>query len=167
MSRRQPSTVIDCLPHLRLFASVLCCNEQVEEQVIAQCLRSAKLRLSDVRTEGVLPILLMELAGIIRDNRASLEAMTTDQPPESKDAFLRLPAHHREILLAVDLFGLRYRHAALICACPIGTVKSRVNRARLGYLALKAVPAPAYSTVEGRKSTRLGGSAQQAGDAAS
>lgn len=162
---RQPSTVIDCLPHLRFFARVLCCHERVEEKVIAECLQSSKLRLADVHTEGLLPTLLMELAGIIRDNRVMLKAIATDHPLDSKDALVRLPPHHREILLAVDLFGLRYRHAARICDCPIGTVKSRVNRARLAYLALTAVPVPPDPGVQAKKLARRENRAQ-AGDAA-
>ena len=42
----------------------------------------------------------------------------------------RLPHHYREILLLVVVIGETYEEAAHICDCAIGTVKSRVNRAR-------------------------------------
>jgi RNA polymerase sigma-70 factor (ECF subfamily) len=42
----------------------------------------------------------------------------------------RLPLEHREALILVGAAGLSYEEAAEICGCPLGTVKSRVNRAR-------------------------------------
>ena len=42
----------------------------------------------------------------------------------------RLPAHYREILILVVMLGESYDRAARICGVEIGTVKSRVNRAR-------------------------------------
>jgi RNA polymerase sigma-70 factor, ECF subfamily len=45
-------------------------------------------------------------------------------------AIARLPQHYREILLLVVVLGESYEDAARICGCAIGTVKSRVNRAR-------------------------------------
>jgi len=41
----------------------------------------------------------------------------------------RLPLEHREALILVGAAGLSYEEAAEICGCPLGTVKSRVNRA--------------------------------------
>ena len=45
-------------------------------------------------------------------------------------AFWQLAAEHREVLILVGAWGLSYEEAATICKCPIGTVKSRVSRAR-------------------------------------
>jgi RNA polymerase sigma-70 factor (ECF subfamily) len=42
----------------------------------------------------------------------------------------QLPAEHREALILVGAAGLTYEEAAEICGCALGTVKSRVNRAR-------------------------------------
>jgi RNA polymerase sigma-70 factor (ECF subfamily) len=41
-----------------------------------------------------------------------------------------LPAEQREALVLVGAAGLSYEEAAEICGCAVGTVKSRVNRAR-------------------------------------
>ena len=41
-----------------------------------------------------------------------------------------LPAEHREALILVGAAGLTYEEAAEICGCALGTIKSRVNRAR-------------------------------------
>jgi RNA polymerase sigma-70 factor (ECF subfamily) len=45
-------------------------------------------------------------------------------------ALQRLPAEHREALILVGAAGLTYEEAAEICGCALGTIKSRVNRAR-------------------------------------
>lgn len=41
-----------------------------------------------------------------------------------------LPLAQREALLLVCVEGLSYDEAAAICACAVGTLKSRINRAR-------------------------------------
>ena len=45
-------------------------------------------------------------------------------------ALQKLPAEHREALILVGAAGLSYEEAAEICNCALGTIKSRVNRAR-------------------------------------
>jgi RNA polymerase sigma-70 factor (ECF subfamily) len=42
----------------------------------------------------------------------------------------RLPAEQREALVLVAAAGVSYEEAAEICGCAVGTIKSRVNRAR-------------------------------------
>lgn len=42
----------------------------------------------------------------------------------------RLPVQYREALVLVFLVGESYEEVATICGCPIGTVKSRISRAR-------------------------------------
>jgi RNA polymerase sigma-70 factor (ECF subfamily) len=42
----------------------------------------------------------------------------------------QLPVEHREALILVGAAGLSYEEAAEICGCALGTIKSRVNRAR-------------------------------------
>ncbi len=42
----------------------------------------------------------------------------------------QLPDEHREALILVGAAGLSYEEAAGICGCALGTIKSRVNRAR-------------------------------------
>ena len=45
-------------------------------------------------------------------------------------AIEQLPAEQREALMLVGADGYSYNDAAVMCGCAIGTVKSRVNRAR-------------------------------------
>jgi RNA polymerase sigma-70 factor (ECF subfamily) len=47
-----------------------------------------------------------------------------------QQALQQLPDEHREALILVGAAGLSYEEAAEICGCALGTIKSRVNRAR-------------------------------------
>ena len=49
---------------------------------------------------------------------------------EVVEALRKLPPHYREILTLVAVLGESYEAAAEICNCAVGTVKSRLNRAR-------------------------------------
>jgi RNA polymerase sigma-70 factor (ECF subfamily) len=41
-----------------------------------------------------------------------------------------LPADRREAFVATQVLGLSYAEAAEVCGCPVGTIRSRVARAR-------------------------------------
>lgn len=45
-------------------------------------------------------------------------------------ALMELPQDQREALILVGASGFSYEEAAAICGCAVGTIKSRVNRAR-------------------------------------
>ena len=45
-------------------------------------------------------------------------------------AYAKLPADQREALILIGAEGFSYEEAALMCGCAVGTIKSRVNRAR-------------------------------------
>jgi RNA polymerase sigma factor (sigma-70 family) len=45
-------------------------------------------------------------------------------------AILRLPVHYREAIVLCELNSLSYEEAAAIIGCPVGTVRSRLSRAR-------------------------------------
>ncbi len=47
-----------------------------------------------------------------------------------QNALAQLPTEHREAIILVGAAGLSYEEAAQICGCALGTIKSRVNRAR-------------------------------------
>jgi RNA polymerase sigma-70 factor (ECF subfamily) len=54
----------------------------------------------------------------------------------------RLPTEHREALILVGAAGMTYEEAAEVCGCALGTIKSRVNRARAKLLKLLDEEAP-------------------------
>jgi RNA polymerase sigma-70 factor, ECF subfamily len=49
---------------------------------------------------------------------------------EFRAALSKLPPDQREALILVGASGFSYEEAASICDCAVGTIKSRVNRAR-------------------------------------
>src|SRR6476646_4233419 len=49
---------------------------------------------------------------------------------EFRKALDLLPTEQRESLILVGASGFSYEEAAHICGCAVGTIKSRVNRAR-------------------------------------
>jgi RNA polymerase sigma-70 factor (ECF subfamily) len=49
---------------------------------------------------------------------------------EFRAALAKLPPDQREALILVGASGFSYEEAAAICECAVGTIKSRVNRAR-------------------------------------
>src|SRR4051794_14180848 len=55
---------------------------------------------------------------------------------EFRAALAKLPQDQREALILVGASGFSYEDAAAICGCAVGTIKSRVNRARSKLAAL-------------------------------
>lgn len=64
----------------------------------------------------------------------TLVAIDSPESPLALDemrlALAMLPAEQREALVLVGAGGFAYEEAAAICGCAVGTVKSRVSRAR-------------------------------------
>ena len=50
---------------------------------------------------------------------------------ELRKALATIPSDQREALILVAASGFSYEEAATICGCAVGTIKSRVNRARV------------------------------------
>ncbi|HVY00027.1 MAG TPA: sigma-70 family RNA polymerase sigma factor [Pseudorhodoplanes sp.] len=61
---------------------------------------------------------------------------------EFRAALAQLPAEQREALILVGASGFSYEEAADICDCAVGTIKSRVNRARSRLAKLLAIDNP-------------------------
>jgi RNA polymerase sigma-70 factor, ECF subfamily len=65
----------------------------------------------------------------------SIEPGAAGKPPEWSDAeveaaFARLPVDFRSVVLMVDVEELTYEETAAALSCPVGTVRSRLFRAR-------------------------------------
>jgi RNA polymerase sigma-70 factor (ECF subfamily) len=65
-----------------------------------------------------------------------------------RNALIKLPAEQREVLTLVGASGLSYEEAAAICAVEIGTIKSRLSRARAKLIELLALDEPAAPTLD-------------------
>jgi RNA polymerase sigma-70 factor (ECF subfamily) len=71
----------------------------------------------------------MEIADeSLRPDTMAESSMTDMRIQEAIDT---LPANYRQVVILRDIEGLSYQEIAEIARCPVGTVKSRVNRGRL------------------------------------
>ena len=62
---------------------------------------------------------------------SQLDALARNEEIRSmQKAVLSLPAHYREVLVLCELQNLTYAEAAGVLGCAIGTVRSRLHRAR-------------------------------------
>jgi RNA polymerase sigma-70 factor (ECF subfamily) len=74
----------------------------------------------------------------VEDPDGAYAEQLTSQPEQGarldfedfREALATLPSEQREALLLVGASGFSYEETAAICGCAVGTVKSRVNRAR-------------------------------------
>lgn len=57
-------------------------------------------------------------------------------------ALAKLPAEQREVLIMVGASGLSYEEAAAVCNIAVGTVKSRISRARATLAQLLGISGP-------------------------
>jgi RNA polymerase sigma-70 factor (ECF subfamily) len=70
-------------------------------------------------------------AAISGDTETVLEGLERSESIQRlRDAVLTLPEHYREPVTLCDLEGKSYEEASTLLACPVGTVRSRLNRAR-------------------------------------
>jgi len=76
---------------------------------------------------------------------------------EVQHALSRISPERRQALMLVGAAGMSYDEAADVCACPVGTIKSRVNRARSDLLKILEIGFPAFDAQRAeRKSRRTG-----------
>ena len=83
----------------------------------------------------------------VQDSQGETAARLAANPEQNGHLDLRdlmlalaaLPADQREAILLVGASGLSYEEASQICGCAIGTIKSRVNRARRKLMARLSV----------------------------
>jgi RNA polymerase sigma factor (sigma-70 family) len=76
----------------------------------------------------------------LRRHRAALDRLALERPPPAEPAprelsdvlalLRRLPDNQRDVILACSWTGLSYEDAAVALGIPVGTVRSRLSRAR-------------------------------------
>jgi RNA polymerase sigma-70 factor (ECF subfamily) len=60
-----------------------------------------------------------------------LDELTRNETIEAvRQAILALPPHYREVVVLCNMQEMNYEQAAAIIGCPVGTVRSRLHRAR-------------------------------------
>lgn len=137
--------ITELVPALRMFARLHRADIAEADQLVAQTLTSASEQLDALQPElrpstWLLSILhaLSHHDGHERDRRENEAQLAMASPGNGWsnngqavwNALARLPLHHREVLVLTDVLGERYEDAAHICDCAVGTIKSRLNRAR-------------------------------------
>ncbi|HTH97102.1 MAG TPA: sigma-70 family RNA polymerase sigma factor [Stellaceae bacterium] len=143
--------ILACLPHLRAFAHLLARDRTLAEDLVQDTVLRALTYHHQFKPgtnfRGWLIIILRnryfnEMRRRSRRSETSSEAVNIDtatsggqeEKLEVRDfmqAFEKLPPSQREALLLVGASGFSYEEAANISGCAVGTMKSRVSRARL------------------------------------
>lgn len=72
------------------------------------------------------------------------EAVVPDVSEDASvaDLLRRLDPDRRAAFVATQLLRMPYQEAAVVCECPVGTIRSRVARAREDLIAMLAEPRP-------------------------
>jgi len=140
------------LPSLRRFALWLARDAGDADDLVQACLERALSRGSTRRTDASLKAWLFailhrqfidsrrragrfqRLLAVFTDEReAAPSAEDTFVARSSLEAFASLGTDQRAVLLLVTVEGLDYREAAQALGVPVGTVMSRLSRARAAY----------------------------------
>ena len=142
--------VVDMIPSLRAYGRSLCRNTSDADDLVQETLTKALANITRFRPGTNLRAWLYR---IMRNSFYNSVKTRTREPTGSEDcvsglgsvdatqewalrgvelmaAIGRLPPQFREMIVLVVMLGESYEDAAQICNCAVGTVKSRVNRAR-------------------------------------
>ncbi len=140
----------DVVPHLRAFARGLCGRPDMADDLVQETMLkawAAQDRFEPGTSMRAWTFVILRNAYLtdMRRNRfrgeydeGVAERILTapagqEEPIHLSDmhrALLTLPPERREALLLVGAGGFSYEEAAEICGCAVGTIKSRVGRAR-------------------------------------
>lgn len=143
------AALVEVLPHLRAFARSLTrrreqADDLVNDAVVRALSAAAQFQPGTNFKAWMFTILRNLYYNEGRKNRSTVsldeaESLMPSVPPAQQStlefcdfrrAFWQLGDDHREVLILVGASGLSYEEAAEVCGCAIGTIKSRVSRAR-------------------------------------
>lgn len=165
----------ECLPHLRAYARSLSRNADVADDLVQDTLLRGwaarnQFTMGTNFRAWMFTILRNRFLDECRNGRGR-EMRTSDissydlvvgptqevvvEFDDMARAYWRLSPNHREIIMLAGAMGASYEEAAKIIGCPVGTVRSRLSRARTElHESLKAR--------SGRRPRRTGGRATSA-----
>ena len=139
------------IPALRRYARALCRDFNQADDLVQECLaRAIDRRWRWLGGRQMRPWLFSILHNLFIDGlrrqansrradgaEANREAIASDRDADLlcslsdfEQALQRLPAEQREVLLLVGLEQMSYREVARVTGTPVGTVMSRLSRAR-------------------------------------
>jgi RNA polymerase sigma-70 factor (ECF subfamily) len=142
--------ILAAIPSLRAFAISLSGNVDRADDLVQETILRALANIHSFQPGTNLPAWLFTILRNLfrseyRKRRREVEdvdgsfAQTLKSNPdqigriefqEFRLALAELPSDQREALILVGASGFSYEEAADICECAVGTIKSRVNRAR-------------------------------------
>jgi len=93
-----------------------------------------------LRSKRRRPQVELDRVGEMHESRTGEAPDARAEQREVLDAVGLLPQHQREALVAVDVAGLSYGEAAAFLGVPLGTVMSRLHRARGSVVAAVGAP---------------------------
>ena len=143
-------TMLAAVPGLRAFAMSLCGKMDRADDLVQETLLRALSNIDSFEPGTNMPAWLFTILRNLfrseyRKRRREVEdadgsyAETLKTHPEQTShvefkefsvALNKLPEDQREALILIGASGFSYEEAAEICGCAVGTIKSRVNRAR-------------------------------------
>ena len=161
MDEQLRKTVLGAVPSLRAFAISLCGNVDRADDLVQETLLRAIANINSFQpgtnmSAWLFTILRNHFRSEYRKRRREVEdsdgryAETLKSQPEQygrvefrefREALTQLPADQREAMVLVGASGFSYEEAAHICGCAVGTIKSRVNRARTRLAELMSIDA--------------------------
>ncbi len=144
------------IPHLRAFARGLCGRPDMADDLVQETMMkawAARERFEPGTSMRAWTFVILRNAYLTEMRRSRFRGdydegvaerilvapADQEEPIHLADlhrALLTLPAERREALLLVGAGGFSYEEAAEICGCAIGTIKSRVGRARAALSAM-------------------------------
>lgn len=139
------------IPHLRAFARSLCNNaseaDDLAQEALVKAWRARERFEAGTNLKAWVFMILRnhfysERRKAWRKNETSGEHIDEMSPmaagqdsmielADLKHALAELPDEQREAIILVGAGGFSYEEAADVCGCAVGTIKSRVNRARI------------------------------------
>jgi RNA polymerase sigma factor (sigma-70 family) len=145
----QEHPIVSHIPRLRRYARALANDRYLADDLIQDTLERAwnKYHLwrpgSDLRA-WLFAIMHNVFVNQMRGRRMDLEVLTDETPTvavrdtqadelelvDLRKALSRLSAEHREILLLVAVEQMKYEEVGITLGIPVGTVMSRLSRAR-------------------------------------
>jgi len=161
ISAQMKTDLISVIPNLRAFAVSLCGNPDRADDLVQETLVKAWSNLGSFVEGTNLPAWLFTILRNIyyseyrkrrrevADSDGAIAAKLASAPSQNghmdlldfQAALQELPTDQREALILIGASGLSYEEAAQICGCAVGTMKSRVNRARNRLTELLAIDA--------------------------
>jgi len=160
-SVREP--LLGAIPKLRAFAIALCRDRDRAEDLVQGTLLRACANIDSFQRGSSMDAWLCTImrnhfySEWRRDRRysraiAALPDVEGEKPQQIASleyselctALTKLDPKHREAVMLVGASGLSYGEAASVCGCPVGTVKSRVNRARTELARMLSMEGPKH-----------------------